>query len=144
MKKNLNLFVEMFGNPDIQVREVLPDDDIETVKDKNRKPFQAQKVAILKVTYGEKTYYISNKTGYCYDGATIPFKIGKGNMKLLIPALWHDIICEDKTLVDYNRKLSSMIFRELLLQCKVNKLTANIMYEAVDLYQHFIQGWNKK
>ena len=138
MKEKLT--VEMFGNPDIQVREVLPDDDIETVKDKNKKPFQAQKVAILKVVYGDKTYHISNKTGYCYDGATIPFKIGKGNMKLLIPALWHDIMCEDKTVIDNNRHLSSLIFKNLLLQCKVSRITAEIMYQSVDLYQRF-QGW---
>ena len=136
--------VELFGDPDIQVREILPSDDEKTIKNKNRKPFQAQKVAIIKVTYGENVYFVSNETGYCYDGATIPFKVGKGNMKLLIPALYHDIICENKELVGFDRKLSSMIFKELLLQCHVNKITANLMYEAVDLYQHFIKGWNKK
>ena len=136
--------VELFGDPDIQVREILPSDSEETIKNKNRKPFQAQKVAIIKVTYGENVYFVSNETGYCYDGATIPFKVGKGNMKLLIPALYHDIICENKELVGFDRKLSSMIFKELLLQCHVNKITANLMYEAVDLYQHFIKGWNKK
>ena len=118
----------------------MPYDDDETVKEKNRKPFQANKSALIKVIYGEKTYFIANKTGYCYDGATIPFKIGKGNMKLLIPSMFHDIMCEDKSLVDNDRKLSSMIFKELLIQCHLNKLTANIMYEAVDLYQRF-QGW---
>lgn len=131
----------MFGNPDIRVREVMPFDDIETVKEKNKKPFQAQNVAIIKVTYGEKRHIISNPTGYTYDGASIPFKIGKGNMKLLVPALFHDIICEDKSLVDYDRKLSSMIFKELLIQCKVNTLTATIMYEAVNIYQSFMKGW---
>ena len=134
--------VEMFGDPDIRVREVMPYDDKETIKDKNKKPFEANRVAILKVDYGDKRYVFSNQSGYTYDGASIPFKIGKGNMKLLIPALWHDIMCENKSLVDYNRKLSSMIFKELLLQCKVNKITAQIMYEAVDLYQRFM-GWKK-
>lgn len=133
--------VELFGDPDIKVREVMPYDDEKTVKDKNKKPFIAQNVAIIKVTYGDKRYIISNPTGYVYDGASIPFKIGKGNMKLLIPALFHDIICEDKSLVDYNRKLSSMIFKELLLQCHVNKLTAEIMYQSVNIYQCFMDGW---
>ena len=119
----------------------MPYDDSATVKDKNKKPFQAQNVAIMKVLYGEKRYIISNPIGYTYDGASIPFKIGKGNMKLLIPALFHDLMCEDKSLVDYNRKLSSMIFKELLLQCKVSKLTANIMYESVNIYQMFMKGW---
>ena len=72
--------VELFGDPDIQVREILPSDSEETIKNKNRKPFQAQKVAIIKITYGDSVYFVSNETGYCYDGATIPFKVGKGNM----------------------------------------------------------------
>ena len=133
--------VELFGDPDIKAREVLPDDDEKTVKNKNKKPFIAQKTALIKVVYGDKIYFISNDTNYCYDGASIPFKIGKGNMKLLIPSMFHDIMCEDKTLVDKNRKLSSMIFKDLLLQCKVNKLTAEIMYLAVDNYQRFMKGW---
>lgn len=135
--------VELIGNPCIVVREVLPSDDEKTIKDKNRKPFQANKVANLKVTYGDKTYILSNVTGYTWDGASIPFKIGKGNMKLLIPSMYHDLCCENKGLVDYNRKLSSMIFKELLIQCHVNKLTANIMYESVNIYQMFMNGWKK-
>lgn len=135
--------VELFGDPDIKVREVLPTDDEKTVKDKNKKPFIAQKVAVIKVTYGDEVYFIANETNFKYDGASIAFKIGKGNMKLLIPALYHDIICEDKSLVDFDRKLSSMIFKELLIQCKVNKVTAQIMYLSVDTYQRFMTGWKK-
>ena len=133
--------VELLGHPDISVREVLPDDPEEAIKDKNKKPFIAMASALIKVLYKGKTYFIANDSGYCYDGATIPFKIGKGNMKLLIPALFHDIICEDKSKVDYNRYLSSLIFRELLIQCKVNKFTACVMFLAVDTYQRFMRGW---
>ncbi len=133
--------VELIGNPCIVVREVMPNDDEKTVKDKNKKPFMAMKSAILKVKYGIKEYTITNKNRYKYDGASIPFKIGKGNMKLLIPSLYHDIMCENKAIVDFDRKLSSLIFKELLLQCKVNKLTAEIMYEAVNIYQCFMKGW---
>lgn len=132
--------VELIGNPCIVVREVLPQDDDKTVKEKNKKPFMAIKSAVLKVKYDIREYTIENESGYAYDGASIPFKIGKGNMKLLIPSLYHDIMCENKAIVDFDRKLSSLIFKELLIQCHVNKLTANIMYEAVDLYQRFM-GW---
>lgn len=100
-------------------------------------------MAVIKVTYEDKVYFIANETNFKYDGASIAFKIGKGNMKLLIPALYHDIICEDKSLVDFDRKLSSMIFKELLIQCKVNKVTAQIMYLSVDTYQRFMTGWKK-
>ena len=133
--------VELTGNPYIVVREVLPSDDDKTVKEKNKKPFMAIKSAVLKVKYGTKEYTIANECGYTYDGASIPFKIGKGNMKLLIPSLYHDIMCENKGIIDFDRKLSSLIFKELLLQCHVNKLTAEIMYESVNIYQCFMRGW---
>lgn len=133
--------VELIGNPCIVVREVMPSDDDKTAKEKNKKPFMAIKSAVLKVKYDTREYTIANECGYTYDGASIPFKIGKGNMKLLIPSLYHDIMCENKAIVDFDRKLSSMIFKELLLQCKVNKLTAEIMYESVNIYQCFMKGW---
>lgn len=133
--------VELIGNPCIIVREVMPGDDDKTVKEKNKKPFMAIKSAVLKVKYDTREYTIANECGYTYDGASIPFKIGKGNMKLLIPSLYHDIMCENKGIVDFDRKLSSLIFKELLLQCKVNKLTAEIMYESVNIYQCFMRGW---
>ena len=140
------LQVTLIGDPYILVREVLPSDDQATVKDKNRLPFMTQKSALIKVHYinkkGKETKkIISNPTIYKYDGASIPFKIGKGNMKLLIPALFHDLMCEDKSRIDYNRRLSSLIFKNLLLQCKVNKLVAETMFIAVDTYQRFMEGW---
>ena len=140
------LYVKLIGNPEIETRYVMPWDDEETVEEKNKKPFVATKSALIKVLYkdrqgNETQKIIFNPTEYIYDGATIPFKIGKGNMKLLIPALFHDIICEDKSLVNYNRRLSSLIFRELLLQCKVNKFIAETMFIAVDTYQIFMEGW---
>lgn len=138
--------VELIGNPNIDVREVLPNTPLE---DKNKKPFQALNSALIKVYTANKKgdvkiYRIANTCNYIYDGASIPFKIGKGNMKLLIPSLYHDIMCEDKRKIDFNRNLSSLIFRELLIQCGVNKVIAQLMYLAVDNYQRFMKGWKKK
>ena len=140
------LLVELIGNPDIEVRQVMPEDDEATVKDKQRRPFKTNKTALIKVLYRDKKgnetkKIISNPREYIYDGATIPFKIGKGNMKLLIPALFHDLICDDKSRIDYNRRLSSLIFKDLLLQCKVNKIVAETMFLVVDTYQRFMEGW---
>lgn len=140
------LLVQLVGNPEIEVRQVMPEDDSDTVKDKNKKPFKTHKSALIKVLYIDKNgnetkKIISNPSEYVYDGASIPFKIGKGNMKLLIPALFHDLMCEDKSRIDYNRRLSSLIFKDLLLQCKVNKIVAETMFLAVDTYQRFMKGW---
>lgn len=140
------LKVELIGNPDIEVRQVMPWDDSDTVKEKNKKPFKTNKSALIKVVYRDKQgaetkKIISNPTEYIYDGASIPFKIGKGNMKLLIPALFHDLMCDDKSRINYNRRLSSLIFKNLLLQCRVNKFIAETMFIAVDTYQRFMKGW---
>lgn len=139
------LSVELIGNPDIDCREVLPNTPLE---DKNKKPFQAMQAALIVVNARTKKgdikrIIITNDSGYIYDGATIPFKIGKGNMKLLIPALYHDIMCEDKRKIEFNRNLSSLIFRELLIQCGVNKVKAQVMYLCVDNFQRFQKGWKK-
>lgn len=139
------LLVEIFGDPDIEVRAVLPEDKPDEVKDKQRKPFIAKDRAVIKIAYIKNNksefYTFSNVPNYKYDGASIPFKIGKGNMKLLIPALFHDIMCENKDKIGFNRYLSSLVFRDLLIKCKVNKITAQIMFLAVDNYQRFQRGW---
>lgn len=140
------LSVKLIGYPDIDCREVLPNTPLE---DKNKKPFQALQAALIIANAKDKEgnikrFIISNESGYVYDGASIPFKIGKGNMRLLIPALYHDIMCEDKRKIGYNRNLSSLIFRELLIQCGVNKVKAQIMYLAVDNWQRLQKGWKNK
>lgn len=132
-------------NPIILTRPVLPNDSLEKISEKNSKQFLnlydvCLKVFLQKNSENVEFSILANK-GYVFDGATIPFNIGKGNMKLLIPALFHDIMCERKNLVFYSRNLSSVIFRELLLICKVNIFKAYCMYMAVDNYQRFCRGW---
>ena len=132
-------------NPVILARAILPADSYEQAKKKNSKQFVNLFDVVLYVSAEKNNEYIdfsilANK-GYVFDGATIPFNIGKGNMKLLIPALFHDIMCERKNLVFFSRNLSSVIFRELLLKCKVNIFKAYCMYMAVDNYQRFCRGW---
>ena len=83
--------------------------------------------------------------GYTWDGASIPFGFrwilgGKGNPKFLVPSCVHDRMCEEKGLVKYNRRLSSIIFKELLISCGCGKTRANIMFGAVDNYQKMIRG----
>ena len=135
-------------NPIILTRPILPSDSKSEIKEKNSKQFinlydVLLSVAVEKNNKDIKFSLLANK-GYIFDGATIPFNIGKGNMKLLVPALFHDIMCERKDIVYYQRNLSSLIFRELLILCKVNIFKAYFMYIAVDNYQRFCKGWRKR
>ncbi len=143
----LNLVkLKLDKNPVILTRAVFPSDSSSEIKDKNSKQFVnlfdvCLSVWVKKNNTDIEFSLLANK-GYVFDGATIPFNIGKGNMKLLIPALFHDITCERKDLVFYDRHLSSLIFRKLLLMCKVNVFKASFMYLAVDNYQRFCKGWH--
>ena len=58
-----------------------------------------------------------------------------GEVDFLDASCVHDILCEHHNFVDYDRQLSSMIFREILKAAGVSDLKANIMYNAVDNYQ---------
>lgn len=127
--------------PHIHARAIYPTDTEEERKDKNRKQFINCITSILTVCLNDEQFSITALKGYCFDGATIPFGIGKGNMKLLVPALFHDIMCDRKELVNFDRNLSSRIFRELLIICGVPKWKAQLMYLAVDNFQRFMKGW---
>lgn len=136
--------LRLSNDPDVHSRAILPEDSDEVIKDKQNKMFEVGCAACLTVYFTDDTFLkLFAQKGYTYDGASIPFKIGKGNMKLLIPSLYHDILCENKDLIDFNRELSSKIFYEALLMCHVNKVIAWFMYFAVNNYQKFMD-WDKK
>ena len=140
MKK---LTLKLFGNPDVDIREEELGDSEGIIADKKRYPFLAQKIAVLHVFHGVDKYILHNPQNYKYDGATIPFGLCKGNPKLLTPAMFHDLMCENKEIIGYNRYLSSCVFRELLILFKVNTIIAYIMFLFVDIYQRTQRGWKR-
>lgn len=143
MKKIKEL--KLSNNPHIHARSVLLNEDKDKIKDKNRKQFITCNAAKLTILFDDDTKLVLYAPrGYKFDGATIPFNIGKGNMKLLIPALYHDILCDNKNFVDYDRNLASRIFKAALISCGVNKATAQVMYLAVEAYQKMFGKWRKK
>ena len=144
MKKEIKE-LKLSNNPHIHARSVLLNEDKDKIKDKNRKQFITCNAAKLTILFDDDTKLVLYAPrGYKFDGATIPFNIGKGNMKLLIPALFHDILCDNKNFVDYDRNLASRIFKAALISCGVNKATAQVMYLAVETYQKMFGKWRKK
>ena len=130
--------------PIVMCRVILPTDTKIEKKNKNKKQFINLRTSILTVKTQTQQFVIMAHKDYCFDGATIPFGVGKGNMKLLMPALFHDIMCEDKSSIGYNRKLSSRVFKKLLLMCGVPKYKASVMYHCVDNYQKLFGKWRRK
>ena len=134
--------------PHVCARTILPITSDAEIKEIQKKPFLNKKNISYFITYKGETYTVFIRKGYTWDGATLPFGVrwilgGKGNPAFLIASCVHDKICENKFLVDYNRELSSIIFRELLLACGCSNFKANIMFLAVDNYQKLVRDWIK-
>lgn len=141
MKK---LTLKLYGNPDIDFREEELGDSAEVIKDKKRFPFIARKIAVLHVYYGQEKYCLHNPQDFKFDGCTIPLGLAKGNPKILVPSMFHDLMCNDKTIIGYNRFLSSLIFFKLLRMFKVNFFVAFLMFLFVDTWQRIaVKGWRR-
>lgn len=130
-------------------RAILPYTTEKEAKKILKKPYINERDVNFYIEHNGYIYDIFIEEGYTWDGASIPFGFrwmlgGKGNPEFLIPSMVHDIMCENKDIVNRNRKLSSLIFYYLLLACKCNKLKAKIMYAAVDNFQKLFGGWNNE
>lgn len=142
--RNKIKYIELIGDPHIQTNTVLPKDDEDTVKFKRKYQFKTTRPTILKIHLIDGSLKkIIGPSGTDYDGATIPFGIGKGDMRLLIGALFHDLVCRDKSILDYDRELSSQMFRETIILCKIPKIEAWIMYILMNIYQILFGDWRK-
>ena len=136
------------SDPCVCARTTLPNMSEAEKKDIENKPFLNKRNINYFIEYQNEIYTIFIPKGYTWDGATIPFGFrwllgGKGNPQFLVASCVHDKLCECKYLVNYNRQLSSVIFKELLLACGCSKFKANIMYSAVDNFQKIVKEWKK-
>lgn len=133
--------------PVIQVRAFCADDTKEVKQEKRKKPYLLKNELEFLIHDRNKIFTLLFKKNYAWDGASIPFLfrpvIGKkGSLEFLLPSMAHDKMCEEKHLINYDRKLSSLVFRALLISMGVNKLKANIMYHAVDNFQK-LKSWKQ-
>lgn len=126
--------------PVTTVRKPLPSDSKEVRKDKKKKPYLNKKRVLFDINYLGTQYCIVIPKGYTWDGATC---LGLHHLpKFLDASMVHDILCENRQLVDNDRQLSSMIFREICIASGVYKWFAYLAYNAVDNYQK-TQGWER-
>ena len=129
-------------------RMTLPLIDEKELEDIHKKPYMCKVNVNFFIDYEGKQYQIFIPKGYTWDGATIPFGFrwmlgGKGNPDFLVASCVHDKMCECPWLIHYDRYLSSLIFKELLLACKCGKIKANIMFGAVDTFQKLFGKWGR-
>ncbi len=89
-----------------------------------------------------KTYNFEIPKGYCYDGASIPrvfWRIIGSNTdnRFLIPALIHDVLCENHHYIDNDRKFSTEVFNALLEASEVSAFKRFWMKNTVNIFQMF-------
>ena len=142
-----NIKIESDKKTDVAARVILPEmSDIEKA-DIRKKPFINNIDTTFTIIADEIEYKIYIPKNYTWDGATIPFGFrwilgGKGNPAFLVASCVHDKLCECKWLIDFDRELSSLIFKELLLACGCGKFKAQVMFLAVDNFQRLC-GWER-
>ena len=134
-------------NPHISIRYYIPSMTEEERKSIERYPFINKKnLQVRLVNYKkDKTYNFEIPKGYCYDGASIPrlfWRIIGSNTdnRFLIPALIHDILCENHSFIENDRKFSTEVFNALLEASEVNAFKRFLMKNSVDCFQK-TQKW---
>lgn len=145
-----NVLISFDKEPVVYVRVIKPDMTKFEKRAITRYPFCCKKPLKVMIFDNKKfkQYEFGIKEGYCYDGASIPRMfwrlIGANtSAEFLIPSLIHDVLCENHQYINNDRELSSKVFRALLIAAGVSELKANIMYEAVNIFQRFCK-WGKE
>ena len=124
--------------PSTGVCKPLPSDSDEVKKYKNKFPYINRRRVVFTVNYLGKIYPIKIARGFRWNGTNC---IGlQHNPKLLDASMVHDLLCNIHSIVDNDRQLSSMIFREIGIASGVWKPFMVGAYHAVDNYQ---KVWGK-
>lgn len=94
----------------------------------------------------EKSYGFTIPKGYCYDGASIPRMFWRligapTDNEFLIPALIHDVLCENHRYVDNDREFSTEVFNALLEVSEVGKFKRILMKNSVNIFQKLFCDW---
>lgn len=135
--------------PNVNMLDPLPSMTKQEKQQIARFPFINCTALDVKLTDLKKdvTYGFTIPKHFRWDGATIApifwlFIGSKTDPRFRIPSLLHDYMCNNKYIVNFDRKFSSKVFKALLKVSGVSKIKRETMYHAVDNYQKF-QGWGK-
>ncbi|RAI15346.1 MAG: hypothetical protein DKM22_04340 [Candidatus Melainabacteria bacterium] len=120
------------------------------IKAAKKKPLYVEnQVEVLVVDKKKKRNFVFTiKAGYDYDGASIPRfftrLIGsKEDVRFKVASLIHDIFCENKHYVDYDRYFADKVFERLLSVADTCAFNRWLIFHSVDNYQKFC-GWRNK
>lgn len=156
------LAVTFDKEPDYHDRHIKPGDDKIVVKDKKGNnitladhkklyPYKLDNDIACTIVTNKRSFTIEIHADYCWNGADIPpilwvFVGSKDSPQFKVPSLIHDYLLEykssiyilifhaDISVAEY-RRLTSLIFRDLLKTYGTKTIKSNIMSGAVQLFQ---------
>lgn len=121
--------------PHTTVRKPLPSDTKDVKKDKRKFPYLNKKEVTFIVNYLGIVHIIQIKKGFKWDGATC---LGLHHLPIFLNAsMVHDILCNNHNLVNNDRQLSTMIFREICIASGVWRWFAYLAYYVIDVFQKY-------
>lgn len=149
--KDEELSIGFSSMPHVCVRYIVPSATCDEILSIKQYPFICK--SELKVTIFDnlksRSYKFTIPKGYCYDGASIPrlfWRLIGSNTdnSFLIPALIHDVLCENHDYIDNDRALSTRVFNALLVESKVNPAKRFFMKNSVAMFQTLFCKWGKQ
>jgi len=143
-KINLKIISDVMPEP--YARIITMEDRFSTRQEKQDFPFKLKEQVVMDIFYKDKHYILDFEKGFIWNGANIPTSLwgivgSNANPAFLLPSMAHDKLCNEPNLIERNRLLSSLVFKELLLACGVSKFKANMMFFFVDNYQKLFCKW---
>ncbi|MBE7705983.1 MAG: DUF1353 domain-containing protein [Cyanobacteria bacterium SIG30] len=136
--------------PNISIRVIDKNDDKYLTRNKKKYPFILENDVNFLVKTSRREFEFQIFEGFVWNGADIPkifFFIGQSkDNNYLVASMVHDYLIEYKHFIRKHilkeqvsmkeyRRLTSLIFREILKDHKTNVVKANIMGFAVDFFQ---------
>lgn len=150
MKKNKVAGVKFNVSPKVGVRVIDKCDGADLIKNKKKFPFKLNNDVIVTVFTDKFNFSFKIKSDYIWNGADIPKPLwwvgsGKDN-DYLIASMVHDFMLEFKEYiykevlkecirVNEYRRLTSLVFREILKDSDISCFKANVMAFCVDIFQ---------
>ncbi len=134
--------------PHVGIRYYIPSMTKDEKKSVEKYPFICKKeLKVQLLDYKKnKKYDFTIPKGYCYDGASIPrlfWRVIGSNTdnRFLIPALIHDVLCENHSYIDNDRVFSSEVFNALLEANGINSFKRFCMKSSVGIFQAMFCAW---
>lgn len=149
--------ITFYPEPDIRIRVINFEDTDVVIKDKKKYPFILYEETSVYIETSKRNFHFSIYANYVWNGADIPRFLwrligSRTDNEFLLASMVHDYMLSFKnellenTLhqeisIEEYRRLTSLIFRQIMKQNGIKTVKANIMSWFVDIFQKFQRSW---